>query len=234
MLGRRNTLAGSIRPGALRRALGPLAGWVGTEKGGAREQSNRRQRTVVRTGPREPRADPQCRARRPRRCGQIHPLRAPGRGARAGSTAPRGRAPTLRGRRGCRRRERRADGQPHRHPRIPRLRRRAARGVARRRRGHLRHLRRGRHRRRDRPAVAGVRIRRYAAHHRREQAGHAAVGLRRHHRHLPSGLRRRPAGLPAGPRRRQDGHRVDGAHQPVRRRRHGQPPRSLRGRSRRH
>ena len=71
----------------------------------------------------------------------------PGRGQAAAVGQPRLRAA----------RARRHQGQPARHPRLRRLRRRAARRAARRRRGPVRRLRRRRHGRGHRRALGGVR-----------------------------------------------------------------------------
>ena len=69
------------------------------------------------------------------------------------------------------------DGQPARHPRLPRLHRRAARRAAGRRRRAVRRLGRRRHRPDHRLAVGGVRRARHAARGRDHQAGRAARRL---------------------------------------------------------
>ena len=70
-------------------------------------------------------------------------------------------------------------GQPARHPRLRRLRRRPARRPARRRRRPVRRLGRRRRRRRHPDALGGVRRRRHAARRRRHQARPPARRLRR-------------------------------------------------------
>ena len=82
-------------------------------------------------------------------------------------------------------------GQPARHPRLRRLRRRAAGRSARRRRGAVRGLRRRRRRRDHDRAVGGVRRGRHAARGRGHPAGRTAGRLRGDGRRLPAGVRRR-------------------------------------------
>ena len=93
----------------------------------------------------------------------------PGRGPPAALGQPRLRAAHAR----------RRQGQPARHPRLRRLRRRAARRPAGRRRRAVRGLRRRRHGRRHRRAVGGVRRRRHAPRRRDHPARPPAGRLRR-------------------------------------------------------
>ena len=191
------------------------------QKSQARELTGRRRRWRI-----DARAGTQRRAGRALRRRQDDAGRGAARGDRhdpAGRLGDRGHhrqrlrpgrgAPAALGRRcPARRFEHDGDqGQPARHPRLRRLRRRAAGRAARRRRGAVRGLRRRRHRRRDRRALGGVRRGRHAARGRRSPGWttSAPTSTRRSPRasavfgdnvlplYLPLHRRRRRAGRPA-------------------------------------